>query len=181
MRKTLTTLALGATLALSLSACGGDDSINSSDREKASAAALAAVGGGTVTDAGLGDGDDGYAFDVEVALPNGEDVDVELDENFKVTNNPPTVSDFANAAPTTAAPTTTAPQSSDNDDDAPLTGSTLTQASAAALKAAGGGKVTETSQSDDADHAYEVEVTFTNGEDVTVELNKDFGVTKIDR
>lgn len=177
MRKTLTTIALGATLALSLSACGGDsDTISSGDREKASTAALAAVGGGVVTDAGVGDGDDGYAFDVEVQLPNGEDVDVELDENFKVTNNPPTVSDFAGAAPTT-----TAPQSSDNDDDAPLTGSTLTQASVAALKAAGGGKVTETGMSDDADHAYEVEVTFDNGEDATVELNEDFGVTKIDR
>ena len=179
MRKTLTTLALGATLALSLSACGGDETINSSDRNKASKAALAAVGGGTVTDADLGDGDDGYAFDVEVVLPNGEDVDVELDADFKVTNNPPTISDFA--TPEVVTSTTPAPRSTDNDDDAPLTGSTLTNASAAALKAAGGGKVTETSRSDDADHVYEVEITFTNGDDLTVELNKDFGVTKIDR
>lgn len=61
-------------------------------------------------------------------------------------------------------------------DDTPLTGSTLSKASDAAIEAAGGGKVTETERSDDGDSAYDVEVTLDNGDQVDVELNEDFNV-----
>ena len=174
---------IGLTLvaALGLSACGGgdDEKLTSNDRSKASAAALSYVGGGAVTDTERGDGDDGYAYGVEVTLPGGTDIDVELDEAFKVTNSPAKASDLepssSGAAAATPAPSGTA------DDDRPLSGSALTKASAAALKATDGGKVTETSGSDDADHEYEVDVLLPGGEDVTVELDKGFKVTKIDR
>lgn len=182
MRKPLALAGLTAALALTLGACGGDDdTLSSADREKASAAALAHVGGGAVTDADRGDGDDGYAYEVEVTLPNGTELDVELDDSFKVTNSPPTAADFEAApAPTdgaTPAPATATP----SDDDQPLTGSTLTQATDAALKATEGGKVTEATTSDDPDHAYEVDVLLPGGEDVTVELSEDFAVTRVDR
>ncbi|MBP2389784.1 PepSY domain-containing protein [Aeromicrobium fastidiosum] len=177
-------------LALTLVACGGsdDEALSSSDRSKASAAALEYVGGGAVTDAERGDGDDRYAYQVEVTLPNGTDIDVELDTSFSVTNSPAKASDFAtdtpSSAPTSDAPTdapTDAPSGVAPDDDRALVGETLTKAKAAALKATGGGKVTETSGSDDADHVYEVDVLLPSGEDVTVELDADFTVTKIDR
>ena len=93
---------IGMTLvaALGLSACGGgdDEKLSSSDHTKASAAALKYVGGGAVTDAERGDGDDSYAYGVEVTLPGGTDIDVELDKSFKVTNSPAKASDLEPSA-----------------------------------------------------------------------------------
>ncbi|MDO9380801.1 MAG: hypothetical protein Q7T56_18310 [Nocardioidaceae bacterium] len=184
-RKTLATAATGLVLALGLTACGDDDSVSSDERERASAAAIEAVGGGQVTDVGRGDGDDNYEYDVEVQLENGNDIDVELDEDFNVTNNPPqaAASQSPSAVPSSAAPSA-APSASASpsiDDDAPLTGQTLERASAAAIEAAGGGRVTDSNASDDADHAYEVEVRLDNNEDVDVELDEQFNVTNVDR
>jgi len=181
LEKTFTAVVLGLVLTFSLSGCGDGDpeDVGNDVREKASEAALEATGGGVVTDAELGDDDDTYAYEIEVTFPNGADVEVELDENFKVLNSPPTVSDFASAE---------APKSSDSTpnarldaDDRPLTGDVFNKASAAALKATGSGKVVETGGSDDSDHAYEVDVLLPNGEDVTVELDLAFKVTDIDR
>lgn len=52
--------------------------------------------------------------------------------------------------------------------EAALTGDTRTKASDAALKAAGGGKVTDSEASDDPAAPYEVEVTLDNGDQVDV-------------
>lgn len=186
LRPRLAAVGLAATLALTLGACGGsdDEALSSGDRNKAEAAALKYVGGGAVTDAERGDGDDKYAYQVEVTLPNGTDIDVELDDSFAVTNSPPKAAELAAETPSAAPsadPTDAAPSATGTGDDQPLTDDTLTKASDAALKAAGGGKVTETSGSDDADHAYEVDVLMPDGQDLTVELDKAFKVTKIDR
>ncbi len=182
MRKSLSIAGIAVAAALTLGACGGDDdALSASDREKASAAAIDYMGGGSVTDAERGDGDDAYAYAVEVTLPNGTDIDVELDDAFAVTNNPPKADDFTDPS---AAPSDDAPSSSStpgSEDDQALTGDTLTRASDAALAETGGGTVTETSTSDDADHAYEVDVDLDTGEDVTVELDESFTVTKVDR
>jgi len=181
MKRTLVAAVLGLTLALSLSGCGED--ISTSDRESASAAALRATGGGTVVQVErAGDRNDTYAFEVEVRFDNGTEVDVELDENFKALNNPPKASDFSESVSSTPAAPEPAPTTIGLDvDDRPLTGERYNRASAAALKATGGGKVIETSGSDDSDHTYEVDVLFPNGEDVTVELDDRFRVTEIDR
>ena len=50
--------------------------------EKASAAALAHTGGGKVTETEQGD-EDSY-YEVEVTLPDGSQVDVQLDRDFNV-------------------------------------------------------------------------------------------------
>ena len=67
-------------------ATGGDDvteqSITGAALERATAAALAETGGGSVTDTEVDDEDSKY--EVEVTLANGDQVDVELDENFQV-------------------------------------------------------------------------------------------------
>jgi uncharacterized membrane protein YkoI len=184
VRPRLAAVGLTAVLALTLGACGGsdDETLSAADRDKATSAALEYVGGGKVTDAERGDGDDAYAYQVEVTLPGGADIDVELDDSFAVTNNPPKASELASDAPA-ATPATPGgdPSSSVPSDDRPLTGDTLAKASAAALKAAGGGEVTETSTSDDADHAYEVDVLMPDGQDLTVELDTAFTVTRLDR
>jgi uncharacterized membrane protein YkoI len=66
------------------------------------------------------------------------------------------------------------------DDGAKLTGSTLERASAAALKATGGGKVNETEYDSEKGATYEVEVTKPNGSTVDVRLGKDFNVLAVD-
>ena len=61
------------------------------------------------------------------------------------------------------------------DDDAPITGAALEQASAAALAHLGGGEITETEVGDEEAY-YEVEVTRADGTQVDVQLNEDFDV-----
>jgi uncharacterized membrane protein YkoI len=56
-----------------------------------------------------------------------------------------------------------------------ITGTALDRASAAALKATGGGKVTETEVGDEESY-YEVEVTRGDGSQVDVQLDRDFNV-----
>jgi uncharacterized membrane protein YkoI len=65
-------------------AAGGDDEqpLTGSTLERATAAALAHTGGGTVTETEVGD--DGAAYEVEVRLANGRQVEVSLDESFQV-------------------------------------------------------------------------------------------------
>jgi len=65
-------------------AAGGDDDkpLTGSNLEKATAAALAHTGGGTVVETEVGD--DGAAYGVEVRLDDGRVVEVNLDESFDV-------------------------------------------------------------------------------------------------
>ena len=65
-------------------ATGGDDDqeLTGSTRDRAVEAALAATGGGTVLETEAGD--DGAAYGVEVRLADGRQVEVNLDESFKV-------------------------------------------------------------------------------------------------
>ncbi len=61
---------------------GGEIPITGQALERASTAALAEVGGGTVTDTEVGD-EEGY-YEVEVTLDDGRQVDVHLDRDFTV-------------------------------------------------------------------------------------------------
>ena len=62
-----------------------------------------------------------------------------------------------------------------DDDDKPLTGSTLDRATAAALEHTGGGTVTETEVGDGA-AAYSVEIHLDDGSQVEVDLDESFVV-----
>ena len=70
-------------------AAGGDDDstppIRGSALERASAAALEETGGGRVTETEAGD-EEG-AYEVEVTLDDGRQVDVHLDKDFAVINS----------------------------------------------------------------------------------------------
>jgi uncharacterized membrane protein YkoI len=64
---------------------GGDDNeapITGDALDRASAAALEATGGGSVTETEVGD-EESY-YEVEVTLDDGRQVDVQLDEDFNV-------------------------------------------------------------------------------------------------
>jgi uncharacterized membrane protein YkoI len=65
--------------------------------------------------------------------------------------------------------------SADHDNEAPITGDALEQASSAALEHTGGGTVTGTEVGDE-EGFYEVEVTLDDGTQVDVHLDKDFAV-----
>jgi hypothetical protein len=61
-----------------------DQELTGATRDRAVAAALAATGGGTVLETEAGD--DGAAYGVEIRLDDGRQVEVNLDESFKVIN-----------------------------------------------------------------------------------------------
>lgn len=78
----------GAVIALGAAgvavAAGGDDDqpLRGATKDRAVAAALAHTGGGTVTETEAGD--DGAAYEVEVRMADGRQVEVRLDKNFAV-------------------------------------------------------------------------------------------------
>ena len=72
----------GGGAAVAAGAAEHDTPITGPARAKAEAAALAHIGGGQVTETEVGD-EDSY-YEVEVRLPDGRQVDVQLDENFTV-------------------------------------------------------------------------------------------------
>ena len=83
-------LALGAVsagIAIASGAGGGEAPLQGSALERATEAALAHTGGGTVTETEAGD--DGAAYSVEIRLANGSQVEVNLDESFQVIGDEP--------------------------------------------------------------------------------------------
>ena len=92
------TLVIAATIAMlvALGAAGiayanGTDSeeqVTSPEAEKAKSAAIAAVGGGTVTEVERDDGDDGYGtsgvYEVELKREDGSQLEVHLDGDYDV-------------------------------------------------------------------------------------------------
>jgi hypothetical protein len=74
--------AIGGGVAIASVGGEGDTPITGTARPKAEAAALAHTGGGEVTETEVGDEESHY--EVEVTMPDGRQVDVQLDENFAV-------------------------------------------------------------------------------------------------
>jgi uncharacterized membrane protein YkoI len=66
------------------------------------------------------------------------------------------------------------------DDGEPLKGTILQRASAAALQASGGGRVTETEHDSEDGATYEVEVTKPDGSQVDVRLDASFNVVVVE-
>ena len=118
-----------------------------------------------------------------------------LDESFTVVRVDGVVPGSGSSAPTDdategATPGATdgatdaaTPNDTDSDNLPALTEADTAAASAAALAALPAGTVgtiTELERSDDFDHAYEVEVTLENGQDIDVELDANFAVVTVD-
>jgi uncharacterized membrane protein YkoI len=75
----------GATAAVSAGEDGeaGSTNVTSQEKQDATAAALDATGGGTANSVER-DSENGATFEVEVTTPDGDTVDVRLDESFQV-------------------------------------------------------------------------------------------------
>ncbi|WP_291045483.1 PepSY domain-containing protein [Herbiconiux sp.] len=156
------------------------DALTGSDLDRASSAALDEIGGGTVTSA---ERDDSF-YELDLLGSDGVGYDVVLDEGFGVVSverdgardaSDDSGSDDSSAETGTGTGTGAARDSDD------LVGEELQKASDAAIAAAGGGTVTDAEKSDDADHAFEVEVRLADGTEVDVELDSSYTVTRTDR
>lgn len=156
----------GATAAVAvgggLEAFGDDQPLSGSALERVTEAALAEVGSGTVTDAEASD-DAGAAYEAEVVLDNGDEVDVELDEAFEVVQ-------------------VGEPEAEDDDEAAepPLDEADRAEAEDAALAEVGAGTVTDVEHNDDAGSGYEAEVVLDSGDEVEVVLDADFQVVGVE-
>ncbi len=73
---------LSAGIAVATTGGGDDQPLTGEALDKATAAALAHTGGGTVVETEAGD--DGAAYGVEIRLDDGSVVEVNLDESFDV-------------------------------------------------------------------------------------------------
>jgi uncharacterized membrane protein YkoI len=125
-----------------------------------------------VSDAERSDARD-HAYTVEVRLDNGDDVDVELDEQFDVVR-------VDGVVPGTGSTTSPSPGATAGDDsNQPISAEDRASAEQAALAEVGSGTVTELERSDDFDHAWEVEITGAAGRDTDVELDADFAVVNV--
>jgi hypothetical protein len=82
-------LAVAMAGGIAAATAGGDtdQELTGATRDRAVAAALAATGGGTVLETEAGD--DGAAYGVEVRLADGRQVEVNLDEAFRVVGQEP--------------------------------------------------------------------------------------------
>jgi uncharacterized membrane protein YkoI len=168
-----------------------DDELTGASLERASKAALAEAGGGQVTGAEAEDG----GFEVEVRMPDGSEVDVLLGSDYAVlatdrdddrdddrdgrdaddlddTNRADDADDRGVAGTGTGDGTGSATATA----LPPLTADEITQAGAAALASTGSGAVEEVERSDDATHAFEVQVRLPNGDEVDVKLDAAFAV-----
>lgn len=74
--------ALAAWPAVAVATGDSDTPITGPALQQASEAAIAHLGGGEVTDTEVGDEESMY--EVEVTMPDGTEIDVQLDENFVV-------------------------------------------------------------------------------------------------
>ena len=75
-------VAMAGGIAAAAAGADTDQELTGATRDRAVAAALAATGGGTILETEAGD--DGAAYGVEVRLADGRQVEVNLDESFKV-------------------------------------------------------------------------------------------------
>ena len=188
-------LVLGG-VGIAVAVSGDDDGrLTGTTLERASNAALAEVGPGTVTSAEHTN-DDGATYALEIRLDNGDEVDVELDESFGIlwvgdydaadgvfvpSSSAPADDAASDAAAAADAAATAAAAAAAADAAAAATATSAEQrasAEAAALAHVGSGTVTEFDISDDSDHLYEVEITLPSGEDVDVELDASFTVLR---
>jgi uncharacterized membrane protein YkoI len=138
----------------------GETALTGTTAEKVRAAALAAVPGGTIlrveTDS------DGSPYEAHVRKPDGTEVTVKVDEDFKVTGIETHRGHRGRGAGET-----------------PLTGTTAEKVTAAAQAAVPGGTILRV-ETDSDGSPYEAHVQKSDGTEVTVKVDKDFKVTGIE-
>jgi uncharacterized membrane protein YkoI len=150
------------------------DELTGDERDRASAAALEAVGEGKVT--GTETDDEEGAYEIEVTRPDGSQVDVHLDKDFQVLSQEADDEDGDDEDGDDEDADDGRDDDGDRDaDDRVLSDQERAAAEQAAL-AEVDGTVTDAEASDDPGEAYEVEVVTADGVEWTVELDADFEV-----
>ncbi len=164
--------------AVAVGALGDSDELTGNDLDRASSAALKEVGSGKVVSAELSD-DRGVAYDLEIRTSDGRDVDVELDDSFKVVRTESDRDDDRDDARDDRDGRDDRPDA----DDRRLDDGEWAQIEKAAIKEAGGGTMTDAEASDDRGVAYEAEVRLKDGTEVDVWLDETFAVvdSRVDR
>jgi uncharacterized membrane protein YkoI len=176
----------------------GSDALTGGDLDRAATVASEEVGGGSVTSAERDD--DGY--ELELKGDDGRYYEVELDGSFGVVSSSADdrVGDTGSSSSGSGSGSGESgtgeaggPADGDDDEGAGATGGSasvdpddlqgeeLEKASAAAIAEAGGGTVTDAETSDDADHAYDVEVRLDDGTEVDIDLDASFGVVRTEK
>lgn len=153
---TVAVLAVGGTMW----AASADD-VTGAERDRVAAAATRAAGGGEALEIEKAD-DPGEAYEVEVRLADGSEVDVTLDSDLGVVADDRDDRDDAGEQP--------------DADDRALTAAERTSAEKAALAAVGSGTVVDVDPSDDPGVAYEAEVRDAKGVEWDVDLAADFSL-----
>lgn len=149
-----------------------NDDVQGGERDRVGAAAVEAAGGGTAVDVEASD-DRGEAYEVEVRMDDGTEVDVTLDQDLKpVSQDADTDTDDTDADDTDADDT----DDTDDTDDRALSADERRSAEQAALDAVGGGTVEQVEASDDGAEAYEVAVRMDDGTEWDVDLDADYQV-----
>jgi uncharacterized membrane protein YkoI len=157
---TVAVLSIGGTM---WTAAANDD-VQGGERDRVGAAAVEAAGGGTVVDVEASD-DRGEAYEVEVRMDDGTEVDVTLDQDLNPVSQDADDRDRDD-------------NDADGDDglDRAVSAEERQSAEQAALDAVGGGTVEQVEASDDSREAYEVEVRMDDGTEWDVELDADYDV-----
>ena len=150
-------------------ATAADDDVQGSERDRVGAAAVKAAGGGTAVDVETSD-DPGEAYEVEVRLDDGTEVDISLDEDLNVTSR-----DADDEADHEVGDEAGDDADTDADDRA-LSDEERASAGRAALAAVGGGTVGEVEAGDDGNEAYEVEVRDSDNAEWDVKLDAGYRV-----
>ncbi|NQX15496.1 PepSY domain-containing protein [Rathayibacter sp. VKM Ac-2857] len=179
---------VGAGTGIAFAATDGferSDALTGADLDRASEVAIAEIGGGTVTSAERDD-DGTPGYELELRGDDGLEYDVRLDDSFGVLIVDPdddavrggdgTGGSMDGGTTGATDDSSTGGTAAVDPDD--LVGDELARASEAAIAAVGGGTVTEAERSDDADHAFDVEVTRADGTDVDVDLDASYAVVR---
>ena len=146
-------------------ATANDTTVEGAERDRVGAAASEAVGG-SVVDVETSD-DPGEAYEVEVRLEDGTEVDVALDQDLAV------VAEERDGDDSDAR--------DDRDaDDRPVAAADRAAAEEAVLAEFAGGTVLDVEASDDRGEAWEVEVRDADGAEWDVVLDADFSVLRTD-
>lgn len=157
-------------------ASAGD--VRGDERDRVASAAVEAAGGGEAVEVEKSD-DGNEAYEVEVRRPDGNLVDVDLDDQLNVLRKDTDDLDDRDDDVRDDLRDDRDDRDDVRDaDDRALTASERTRAERAAIAEVGGGTVTELEASDDRGEAYEVEVRATDGRSWDLKLDSDFQVVR---
>lgn len=152
-------------------AASADDEVGGDERARVAAAAEKAAGGGEAVSVETSD-DAGEAYEVEVRLSDGTEVDVTLDQDLAVVGQEHDDSDDSDDADDEVD----RDDDADDVDDRVLSAEERASVEQAALDAVGGGTLLEASASDDPGVAYEADVRDGRGVEWSVDLDATFAV-----